>query len=282
VIIAKSSILLASVPFLLFSFIRTAECQSATQLSPADLVKAVIHTELNTPDSAAVHWKYRLEKEVDGTQETREVVETKSGSLDRLIAIGGKPLNGDQQRDETERILRLSHNPEEQQKLEAARQKDAQQCNRFLQMIPDAFLFEYAGISDRLVRIKFRPNPQFQPPSREAKVLHDMAGEMWVDSKQQRLASIDGQLLDEVKFAKGFLGHLEKGGRFIVKRAEIAPSQWEVTEMTVNMQGKVLLLKTISVQQKEVHTDFQLVSEDLSLSEAARILLQQTLVAVNR
>ena len=112
----------------------TALAQSNAQLSPADLVKAVIHSELNTPEVTEIRWKYLLVKEVDGKQETREVVETKSGSLDRLIAIGGKPLTASQQRDETERVLRLSHNNEEQLKLEQIRKKDAEQCDAFLRM----------------------------------------------------------------------------------------------------------------------------------------------------
>jgi hypothetical protein len=88
--------------------------------------------------------------------------------------------------------------------------------------------------------------------------------------------------MSEVKFGGGLLGHLEKGGRFAVKRAEISPSHWELTEITVNMQGKALLLKTISVQQKEVHADFQPVSDDLSLSGAAELLIRLTLVAAKR
>src|SRR5205807_1724450 len=133
-------------------------------------------------DVTEIRWKYLLVKEVDGKQETREVVETKTGSLDRLIAIAGRPLSAGQQRDETERILRLSHNPEEQRKLEQTRRKDAEQCNAFLQMVPDAFLFEYAGESSDLIKLTFKPNPAFRPPSREGKVLHEMAGEIWVDA----------------------------------------------------------------------------------------------------
>jgi hypothetical protein len=210
------------------------------------------------------------------------VVETKSGSLDRLIAIAGEPLTGAQQRGETERLLRLSHNPEEQHKLEQTRRKDAEQCNRFLQMIPDAFLFEYAGESGSLIKLTFKPNPRFQPPSREGKVLHEMAGEIWVDAKQQRLVSINGQLLNEVKFARGLLGYLEKGGQFTVKRTEITPGHWELTEMAVDMRGKALLFKTISVQQKELHSNFQHVPDDLSLSDAAGLLLKQALIAAKR
>jgi hypothetical protein len=282
VTITQSRMMPASVILLLVSSLGSAQSQSAAQPSPSELVKAVISRELNASDITETRWKYLLVKEVDSKQETREVVETKSGSLDRLIAIAGRPLSAGQQRDETDRILKLSHHPEEQRKLEQTRRKDAEQCKGFLQMVPDAFLFEYAGESGGLIKLTFKPNPGFRPPSREGKVLHEMAGEIWVDAKQQRLVSINGQLMNEVKFAGGWLGHLEKGGQFAVKRAEIAPGHWEVTEMAVNMRGKALLFKTISVQQKELHSNFEHVPDDLSMSDAAALLLDQALIATKR
>lgn len=256
-----------------------AEAQSNTQLSPSDMVKSVIYNELHPSGVSDLRWKYRLDKESDGKQETREVIETKSGSLDRLLSRGGKPLTQAQAKDESARIQRFSHSPEEQRRAAQARRKDAEQCDTFMRMIPDAFVFDYAGGSGNLIKVAFKPNSNFRPPSREGKVLQQMAGEMWVDTSQKRLVSINGRLINEVKFAGGFLGHLEKGGQFTVKRAELAPGDWEVTEMTVNMQGKALLFKSISVQQKELHSNFEPVPVDLSVSDAANLLLRQTLVA---
>ena len=109
--------------------------------------------------------------------------------------------------------------------------------------------------------------------------MHQLAGDLWVDSKQQRLAAIEGQLLNEVKFGGGLFGHLEKGGRFKVKRTEIAPGQWELTEMEIGMRGKALLFKTISVQQKELHRDFERVPDDLTMADAAALLMNKSLVA---
>jgi hypothetical protein len=264
-----------------------ADQQSKTQSSTADLVKAVIRNELNPANRVEIRWKYLLNKEVSGKEETKEVVETNSGSLERLIAIAGMPLSSAQQHDETERILRLAHNPDDQKKLEETRQKDAQQSNAFLGTIPNAFLFEYAGESGQQVKMVFKPNPQFAAHSREAKVLKQMQGEIWIDAKQQRLVSINGQLMNDVKFAGGLLGHLEKGGKFSVKRTEIAPGDWELTNLTVSMRGNALLFKTICVQQKELHSKFQRVP-DLTLSEAAGLLLErasipkQSLIAANR
>ena len=184
--IMRSRSMLVMVILLLLSPFAAAQSHSNLQLSAADLVKAVIHSELNPSGITEVRWKYLLLKEVDGKQETREVVETKLGSLERLIAIAGRPLTASQQRDETERILKLSHDADEQLKLEQTHKKDAEQCDAFLKMVPEAFLFEYAGESGSLTKLVFKPNPAFRPSSREGKVLHEMAGEMWVDAKQQR------------------------------------------------------------------------------------------------
>jgi hypothetical protein len=45
------------------------------------------------------------------------------------------------------------------------------------------------------------------------------------------------------------------------------------------MQGKALMFKTISVQQKELHKNFERVPDDLNLVDAADILLKQAVVA---
>lgn len=272
----------ASVAWVLLSGIGFSQSECRAQLSPADLVKAVIRSEANPGDVSESHWKYLLEKEVDGKRETREVVETKLGSLERLVAVEGTPLTDYQQQNEIERILRLSHSPEEQRKLEQNHLKDAAQYNAFLQMIPDAFLFEYADDRDGLTKLIFTPNPHFQPSSREGRVLHEMAGEIWVDARHQRLVSMNGRLMNDVKFGGGLLGRLEKGGEFSVKRTEISPGNWEVVEIVVNMRGRALLFKTISVQQKELHSSFQPVPDDLSLSGAAGLLLKETLLAAKR
>lgn len=261
---------------------REAQSQSTAPPSPAALVKDVIYNEMHPSSPETAHWKYRLEKTLGGRQETRTVIETQSGSLDRLLAVAGTPLTELQQAEEAKRILRFSHSAEEQRKAEQARQKDADQCAAIFKMIPDAFIFQQTGQSGDAVRLSFTPNPKFQPPSREGKVLQHMTGEMWVSASQKRLIAIDGRLTSEVKFGAGLLGHLERGGQFMVKRAEVAPNDWEVTELTVDMQGKILLLKSISVQQKEIHSNFERMPGDISIADAAGLLLKQTLVAWKR
>ena len=140
----------------------------------------------------------------------------------------------------------------------------------------------YASRQADLVTLTFRPNPNFQPPSLEARVFHDMQGEMTVDIKQERLVALNGHLMEDVKFGGGLLGHLDKGGKFEVRQTEVAPGHWEMTALRVDMKGKALLFKTIGVQQAETHSDFSRVPDDLTLAEAAGILDKQIVVADNR
>jgi len=175
----------------------------------------------------------------------------------------------------------VSH-PEEQRKLQQASNKKAEQGGRLFKILPDVFVFGYAGRQGDLVTLTFRPNPDFQPTSLEARVFHGMEGEMTVDTKQERLAALNGHLMEDVKFGGGLLGHLDKGGKFEVRQAEVAPGHWEMTVLGVDMKGKALLFKTVGVHETENHSEFHRVSDDLTLAEAAGTLNRQTVVADNR
>ena len=105
---------------------------------------------------------------------------------------------------------------------------------------------------------------------------------MIVDIKQERLTAINGHLVQDVKFGGGLLGHLDKGSKFEVRQAEVAPGQWEMTVLGVDMKGKALLFKTVSVRETENHSDFHPVPDDLTLAEAADMLNSQMVVASNR
>jgi len=251
-------------------------------ISANDLVRAVVANELKAQGGSYGRWMYRVDKEEQNKQKAKEVVQTGQGSLELLVAIEGRPLNAKEQQDERERIGNLVRNSAEQQRLKQTKRKDTEQCEAFFKMLPDALTFIYAGRDGDLIRLSYRPNPSFQPPSREARVFHEMEGEMWVHETQRRLVRIHGQLIADVKFAGGLLGHLEKGGYFNVEQRELSPGQWDLTFMEVDMKGKALFFKTVAVKEKEYRSNFQTVPDGLTLAEAADILAKQVIVATNR
>ncbi len=251
-------------------------------MSAVDLARKVVTNELKVQDEDHGHWMYRLEKEESGEKQVLEILETNNGSLSRVLSIGGQPLDAKQQQKENQRMQRLVSHPDEQRKLQQASKKKAEQGARLFKILPDVFAFGYASRQGDLVTLAFRPNPNFQPPSLEARVFHSMEGEMTVDTKQERLVALDGHLMESVKFGGGLLGHLDKGGKFEVKQEEVAAGHWEMTVLMVDMKGKALLFKTISVQEIENHSDFHHVPDDLTLAEATGMLNGQIVDADNR
>lgn len=250
----------------------------SSQVSANELARRVITNELIFQDDHT-NWMYRLEKEQSGKKRVEEIIETKEGSLSRLLSIDDRPLSTRQQEEETQRMQELMTSRSAKRKLQRELEEATLQGRRLFKMLPDAFLFDYAGGDGNLVRVSFRSNPNFHPPSMEARVFHDMEGEMWVDCKQERLAAFSGHLTRDVKFGLGLLGHLDKGGHFEVKQAEVVPGHWDLTNMNVEITGKAFLFATIGMRKKETHGDFYQVSDDLTLAEAADILNRKIVVA---
>lgn len=95
-------------------------------------------------------------------------------------------------------------------------------------------------------------DPDFRPPTREARAFHELTGEMWIDARQRRLVGMRGQLMADVKFAGGLLGYLLKGGHFDVEQQELSPERWELTSLDVDMQGRRSCSKRLPSSKKNV------------------------------
>lgn len=253
-----------------------------TPLHPPDssadeLARKVIMNEAKAEASDRSHWMFRVEAVKSGKKEVKEVVESKTADLDYLLSINGRKLTSKEQRKEDQRLQELINNPDQLRESQKAKMEDFHHSQRLLTMLPEAFTYGYGEHRGDLVKLNFTPNPSFRPPSREARVFYAMEGEVWVDERQQRLAEISGHLIHVVKFGGGLLGHLDRGGEFHVKQAEVAPGCWELIVLRIDMRGKALFFKTIAVQQYELRSEFHKVPDDLSLMQAADILRREAI-----
>ena len=131
-----------------------ARPQSAlsSQVSANDLARRVIANELNFQDDHT-NWMYRLEKEQYGKKRVEEIIETKKGSLSRLLSINDRPLTAKQQLEEDHRVRELMTSRSAQQKLQRALDAETLQGRRLFKMLPDAFVFSYAGGDGDLVKL---------------------------------------------------------------------------------------------------------------------------------
>jgi hypothetical protein len=274
---------------ILLQGITFAQSQSVSTFhDPVELVRKAVQNEIKASQDSSAHFMFRGIKTTSKGSTTRIYVETNDGTAGLMIASNGNVLTIEQRRAEQARLERFLNNPEELRKKRAREHEDAERTMRIVRALPDAFLFEYAGeeagsigigrVGDPLVKLTFRPNPRYQPPSRVEEVLTGMQGHILVDAVGFRLASIDGTLFKEVSFGWGILGHLNTGGHFIVHQQEVEDNLWEISGMTVNFTGKILLVKNLVIQSTEVFSGFKRVSPDLSFAQAIELLKKEEAV----
>jgi hypothetical protein len=251
------------------------------ELSPSELVRQVISNEVAAANSPVKHM-FQSRKQLPKGSQTRLYVETTDAMAGMLIALNDQPLSPQQQQAETNHLQWLKNNPEQLRKKRAREKEDADRSMRILKAMPDAFRYEYIGTQpsepgmgkngDELVKLKFTSNPSYSPPTRVEQVLEGMQGYVLIDKGEMRIARIDGTLFRDVTFGWGIIGHLDKGGRFLVQQADVGENSWELTRMTLSMTGKILLFKSISFSSDETLSDFRRVPDTTNFAQAVDLL----------
>lgn len=236
------------------------------------LVREMVQNELSSGTNDPRLWRFRKITVKDGKKQMYDVIETKNGEVDRLLAVNGRPLSAEQRRAENERIRKLSTDSEEQNKRAKTQKEDGDKETELLKMLPDALTYQYAGKRGDMIRLTFKPNPNFHAATHEAEVFHHMAGVMLINNRNKRLAELSGKLITEVKFGGGILGHLNKGGAFEVKQGEVARGHWDMTLLDTELGGKELFFKTISVREKTIESNYSSVPADITVEQAAQML----------
>jgi hypothetical protein len=252
--------------------------QTPTEPAAVLVRRAVEKEEHANPKDA--RFMFKLRNVTPKLTSVKQMIETNQGLVARLISVNDKPLTDDQRAKEEQRLNKLMNDPDEQARKQKQQAQDDARARKLLLAIPDAFLFEYDGTepgkNGPLVRVKFKPNPDFHPPSRETQVFTGMMGTMWIDQRQERLVKIDGTLFQDVNFGWGALAHLDKGGRFVVEQSYLGDSRWDTTAMQLNFTGRAFFgLKAIKIQQNETMYDYHEVPPNLSIAQGIELLRKQ-------
>ena len=253
--------------------------------SLAEIVRRAVHNEIASNQSSGMHFRFKDEKRTPQLSQTKLIVETRDATAGLLVMQNGQPLTPKQRHEEEARLANYAQSPQELRKKKRDEKEDAEHTERILRALPDAFLYQRAGTEpgrpglgapgDELVRLNFRPNPDYNPPSHVEQVLTGMSGNLLIDITQNRIAEINGTLTKEVGFGWGILGHLDQGGRFLVQQADVGEHQWEVTRMQLSFTGKVLFVKKISIHSNDTFSDFHPVPGNLTFAQGVELLKKE-------
>jgi len=68
---------------------------------------------------------------------------------------------------------------------------------------------------------------------------------------------VDGRLVKDVDFGWGIFGRLYKGGRFLIEKGEVTPEHWDTTRQMLHFDGKILMFKSLHIDEDEADWDYQ-------------------------
>jgi hypothetical protein len=162
----------------------------------------------------------------------------------------------------------LLQNPKARLAAKKNREADEKKFGELLRVMPDVFLYENQGNHEGLEKLAFRPNPAFAPKTYEETALHAMSGVVLIDLDEKRIAHFSGILTQQVDFGFGVIGQLKKGGTVEVNRIKLSPGIWKTHSSKIDINGRIVLFKTISKQQNETHSDFKRVDPDTNIPQA--------------
>jgi len=250
--------------------------QQKLDIDPLELVRRASRNEIKASD---VEY-YAMFKDVTQYKDhstTKEIIRTKDGGLTTTLLINGRPLTAEERKKDNEKLEKFANDPAARRKRRDSNKEDDKRSELMLTSLPDAFLYTYVGTDhgpsgEDLVHLKFKPNPSFNPPNHETAVYQGMEGDMIIDRKAMRIAKIDGTLFKDVDFGWGILGRLYKGGKFLIVQRDVGGGHWEEVQETLQFNGKILLVKSMTIWSSETMTDFRPVPADLTTAQALDLL----------
>ncbi len=253
-----------------------ASSQDAVSAAQAQgLVGRALATEIRTARDANHPMRYLLRKTSPHLTTTKDIVETREGAVARLISVNDGPLSAAAEQNEQARLDALAGNPSLQRHRKQGEDTDMNIVLKLLRMLPNAFLYQYAGAGTGpagvVEKFKFKPNPRFSPPDYETEALTALSGELWIDPAEERVVRLEGHLEQDTDYGWGILGRLNKGGWVVIEQADVGGGQWRIVHVRMEMTMRVLF-KTRVFNTVEEISRYAPVAAGLDYRQAIQML----------
>jgi len=242
----------------------------------ANELKALHHTDS--------YFRYRTHTISDKGDVVRDVVESKEGTVARLIMRDGKPLTDEQDKAERERLNDMIASPSAFYRHIRNSESDRKMADKLVPLMADSAIFTYVPGQPQSgknkgaleIVIDYKPNPKFNPPNTEAEALTGLEGRVWIDAKSRYLVRMEGTISRGVNFGWGMLAHIYPGGKLELNQADAGSNRWIFTYFSMRLSVRALMLKTVNVHTESTGSDFQMIGP-MSYQDAIRMMLDTPL-----
>ena len=190
--------------------------------------------------------------------------------ISTLTKKDGTPLGGDEQRKENEKTQKEIQEIQKNQDKKEAKEEKAKEEGKEKKDDDDdvgieVFLRACQFVNPRRERFRgqdvlvfdFEPNPEFKPHKLAEKVVHELAGVIWIDEKAHDVARLEAYFVGDFKFGGGLIANLQKGTSFTFEQAFLNNEVWLPTYEEAHVGVRVLLLKGIKVNAVTRYSDYK-------------------------
>jgi hypothetical protein len=214
--------------------------------------KEIIHNSVlaNQRDfEADPHYNFKERDRNQNGDKTYQVTMVDGSPYYRVIALNGKPLTSDQERQQSskeaaEMQKRRVESQSDRQKRIQKYERDRQRDHAMMGQLTIAFNFTLVGqhtVKGRPVWVlRATPKPGYQPTNRDTQVLKGMQGELWIDQRTFQWVRVTAQVIEPVSI-EGFLATVEPGTRFELEKAPVGDGAvWFPEHFSSRANAKIL------------------------------------------
>lgn len=216
---------------------------------------------------------------------TRDMIESKDGTVARLILRNDRPLTDDEDMGERQRLNDMIAHPSDfarHIRNDASSRKIADQLIR---LMPDAMIYTYTPGQPQTgknpggleVVLDYKPNPNFKPSSITAEALTGLEGRIWIDAKTRYVVRMEGTIFRGINFGWGMVAHIYPGGKLVLEQTDAGGGRWIFTHFTEELTVRALMVKTMNVRETVDVSSFQALPGPISYQDAIQILLNTPL-----
>jgi hypothetical protein len=238
--------------------------------------------EVKLIEYGASYLRYQVHTQDAKGDQIREVIESKDGTVARVMKRGDRPLTAEEDADEQARLKEMLDSPDAFHKHVQKDLTGKKMAVDLIKLLPEAMIFSYtlgqpqrgdkpAGEPDEFV-IDFKPDPKWNPPTMISQALTGLEGRCWIDAKTHHLARLEADLFQGVNFGFGFFMHIYPGGKFELEQVPVGDGRWIVDHFTEHVTVRAMMVKTIRQNTQLMATEFAAVPA-MGYQEAIRRLL---------
>lgn len=251
---------------------------------PRSWVVESVGKELEVLHNKTSHLRYRMRIVDAKGNKVRDVIESRDGTVARLVLLDGKPLTEQQDKDERQRLTDMLNNPDAFAHHIKNSESGKKIADQLIRLMPDAMIYTYVpgqpqtgknpGLTE--IVIDYEPNPKFHPPTTTAEALTGLRGRAWIDAKSKQIVRMEGEIFRGVNFGWGMLAHIYPGGHLIIEQAETSNGRWIFTHFVERISVRALMVKTLNIKSDIDGWNFQPIAP-MSYQDAIHVLLNTPL-----